>query len=708
MNAITKFGLCILIFSLACSSIQAEEVDNTLVGKVICGYQGWYNCYGDGSTVRRWEHWSKGGQYNTDRGKPAAGNMNIDTYPDITEYPSWTLYQTDLADFSDGTPAKLYSSYKEDVIDTHFRWMKEYGIDGAALQRFYMTDGVFVTFRDSVAARMMRSAERHGRIFYIMYDLGADVGLRSFQSDWARVEKVGVIQSPNYATQNGKPVICLWGYGFTHRADKPETCKAIIDWLKEEKGYYVIGGVPTNWRTGNNDSWPDFQEVYDSFDMISPWMVGRGVSGNDYLSRLTADMDYCEEKSIEYQPVVWSGFAWYNMNYGKPSGIRNEIARNQGKFLWNQIKNVVADRKAKNLYVAMYDEFDEGTNITKAADSYLSIPSNQYFLTYSADGVFVSSDFYMRLVGHIGKILRGETEFTAQIPIPLSNAPYWFRTSVEDGYDAMPVARNRVNKYTNVTGPAGSSIRVCRAEAVAGSHSGKASILFNAESTENADAYCSWDIFEVDIPIQSDTEFSYWFRPLDANGRYAIADLLFDDDTRLSETDIKDINHNSIQPAAGRGTINQWQQISCNLGTLEGKRSKKILITFENAPTAGNFSGHIDDIVIKTTVPNPDANGTVDSDIHLKVNPVKTTLPVRFEVRNGLIYIHSQQMAAEVPLAISILNLQGKMIHRETIASGSVQALSLQLPAGVYIIKVSSSAVSIAQKVAVGASRGEL
>ena len=702
MNAIAKLGLYVLLCPIACSSIQAEEVDNTLVGKVVCGYQGWFNCYGDGSTVRRWEHWSKGGQYNTDKGKPAAGNMNIDTYPDITEYPSWTLYQTDLADLSDGTPAKLYSSYKEDVIDTHFRWMKENGIDGAALQRFYLTDGVFVTFRDSVAARMMRSAERHGRIFYIMYDLGAgDISLIAFQNDWARLEKVGVTQSPNYATQDGKPVICLWGYGFNHRAGNPESSKTIIDWLKDEKGYYVIGGVPTNWRTGDNDSWPDFQEVYDSFDMISPWMVGRDVLGNEYPNRLAADMAYCAEKGIEYQPVIWSGFAWYNMHYGKPPGVRNQIPRRQGNFLWNQIKNVVIDNKARSLYVAMFDEFDEATNITKAADSYLAIPSDQYFLTYSADGVFVSSDFYLRLVGHIGKILRGEAEYTNQMPIPLANGPYWFRTSVEDGYDAMPVARNRVNNYSNVTGPAGSSIRVCRAEAIAGSHSGKASIFFNAGSTVDGDAYCSWDIFEIDIPIQSDTEFSYWFRPLNESGRYAIADLLFDDDTRLSETDIKDSNNVSIRPATGRGTVNQWQQIVCNLGTLEGKRIKKILITFENAPTAGDFSGHIDDIVIKTTVPDPDTQGTVDPDIRLKINTVNASSPIHIEVKDSLIYIHSQQMAGDVPLTITIFDLQGKMIHQETLVPGSVKALSQQLSQGVYIIKVNSSDVNWAQKVAV-------
>lgn len=48
-------------------------------------------------------------------------------------------------------------------------------------------------------------------------------------------------------------------------------------------------------------------------------------------------------------------------------------------------------------FVAMFDEYDEGTAIAKAAENSSMIPTNQYFLTLNEDGVDLSSDFYLRL-----------------------------------------------------------------------------------------------------------------------------------------------------------------------------------------------------------------------------------------------------------------------------------------------------------------------
>ena len=65
----------------------------------------------------------------------------------------------------------------------------------------------------------------------------------------------------------------------------------------------------------------------------------------------------------DYLPVVFPGFSWHNMHVARgESAPLNQIPRLKGEFLWSQ---AVADYQAgaKMLYVAMFDEIDEGTAI---------------------------------------------------------------------------------------------------------------------------------------------------------------------------------------------------------------------------------------------------------------------------------------------------------------------------------------------------------
>ena len=55
-----------------------EGVDtSTLTGKVMCGYQGWFTCEGDGAE-RGWFHWGGPNGF-----KP--GSCSIDLWPDVSE-----------------------------------------------------------------------------------------------------------------------------------------------------------------------------------------------------------------------------------------------------------------------------------------------------------------------------------------------------------------------------------------------------------------------------------------------------------------------------------------------------------------------------------------------------------------------------------------------------------------------------------------------
>src|SRR5262245_21265728 len=57
-----------------------SDIDaSTLDGKVLCGYQGWFNTPGDGTNFG-FTHWGRGWD------RPGGGRFTIDLWPDVSEY----------------------------------------------------------------------------------------------------------------------------------------------------------------------------------------------------------------------------------------------------------------------------------------------------------------------------------------------------------------------------------------------------------------------------------------------------------------------------------------------------------------------------------------------------------------------------------------------------------------------------------------------
>jgi hypothetical protein len=265
------------------------------------------------------------------------------------------------------------------------------------------------------------AAETYNRKFYIMYDItgmNASNWVNAVEHDWTAniINTMHLTSSSAYAKEGGKPVVCIWGIGFTDRPGDATQSAAVINWFKSQ-GYYVIGGVPTYWRTGNNDSKAGFLDVYKSLDMISPWFVARfgTIAGADQFktNQWQPDFTFCQQNGIAYQPVLWPGSAWSNLQNG--NAPRNENPRLHGDFMWRQ----AYDLKSVGIntgYIAMFDEYDEGTAIAKIAENSSMIPNNQYFLTLDADGVAVSSDFYLRLTGDINRLFNNLIPLTVDHP----------------------------------------------------------------------------------------------------------------------------------------------------------------------------------------------------------------------------------------------------------------------------------------------------
>ncbi|GJF30949.1 hypothetical protein KNE206_36490 [Kitasatospora sp. NE20-6] len=380
---------------------SAASGPGDVVGKVTVGYQGWFACPGDGAPINGWWHWAQNwGQ------TPSPSNHSIVAWPDVRDYA--TTYRTGFGNLGNGQPATLFSSYDQQTVDVHFGWMKQYGIDTAALQRFNPTGGEGPT-RDAMAGKVRSAAEAKGVKFYVMYDVSDWTAMQSeIKADWTAKMRAHTASSA-YARQNGKPVVCIWGFGFNdnQRPFAPAACLDVVNWFKAQ-GCYVIGGVPTWWRTGDRDSRPGFADVYHAFDMLSPWMVGRignaGDADNFYNVATVPDLAECTARGIDYQPCVL------------PGGVSGR-QRAHGDFMWRQFWNM-GRAGVPSVYISMFDEYNEGNQIAKTAETQAWVPAGSGFLALDEDGTACSSDYYLRLTGDGGRMLKGQTALTPTRPTP--------------------------------------------------------------------------------------------------------------------------------------------------------------------------------------------------------------------------------------------------------------------------------------------------
>jgi hypothetical protein len=339
----------------------------------------------------------------------------------MSELGADELFATALT-YPDGSNAKVYSAFTPKTVIRHFQWMREAGIDGVMLQRFIASvqDTGVADMRNGVARNVKAGAEAHGRVFLVEYDIsGASAAnvLDQLKNDWKfLVDTLKLTDSPRYLRHKGKPVVAVWGFGFSDRPGTAEQAQAMIQWWKSnpDPKYQatVIGGVPTDWRSAGG-AWA---ETYAMFDVISPWTVGRfgdEAGADGYRANyLAPDLAKAKSLGVEYLPVIFPGFSWSNWN----GGSLNQIPRRGGKFYWRQAYNAVA-AGASMVKTAMFDEIDEGTAMYKLATDKSKVPSQANFVTLNIDGVTLPSDFYLRLGASATRMLRGEIPISATQPI---------------------------------------------------------------------------------------------------------------------------------------------------------------------------------------------------------------------------------------------------------------------------------------------------
>jgi hypothetical protein len=392
-----------------------QPVDATSIHrKLMCGYQGWFRCPGDAAGLG-WVHWSR------DPRRIAPETLTFELWPDMTDYPPPERYPAPGFRHPDGRQAYLFSSDDAATVLRHFTWMRDYGIDGAFVQHFVVgLKGGPVELQYQSHRRVIEhvraAARATGRVWALAYDIAGMPVDRSYDvltRDWKAMVDEGVTRDSRYLHQAGKPVVQVWGF-YHNDPDDPMTAELanrLTDFFKADGpgSAYLIGGGDWSWRRNPDPAWHAFHARFDAY---MPWNVGnvsRDLDGVLHASTgyWADDLRESQRLGVTWVPVVYPGFAWDNL-MRKPAGT-STVPRRKGAFFWEQFHELTR-LGVDTAYVAMFDEVDEGTAIFKVTSS---PPAQAHFVGYEG----MPADWYLRLAGEGGRMIRGERPVTAEIPI---------------------------------------------------------------------------------------------------------------------------------------------------------------------------------------------------------------------------------------------------------------------------------------------------
>jgi hypothetical protein len=381
------------------SGPSRDDVDrNSLRHKVMVGYQGWFRTPND-LADEAWIHWCRNGVMIPE-------NFTIDMWPPLDGFYPNERFRAGQVMTQGGQPAFLFSSTTPETVRRHFRWMRQYGIDGAFLQRF-ATRGSSGAYghQEWVLQNVREAANLEGRIWAIAYDVSALTDSEAYEvltTDWKwLVDTVKVVDDSRYALEGGKPVVFIWGLPFPDRGISLATADAIVDFFKSDPTYggnYVVGGWPWWWRT-INDWYGHFQKYHGALAWMPQDQAG-----------YQADLDLLRSWGIDDFPHVWPGFSWANLQ--RLTGNAQFTPRSGGSFFWQKIRQALGVG-AERLYVGMFDEYDEGTAVMPMSDDPPSPPPSWgRFITNEGR----PADWWMLLTGQAREMLLGRRPTSSPLP----------------------------------------------------------------------------------------------------------------------------------------------------------------------------------------------------------------------------------------------------------------------------------------------------
>jgi hypothetical protein len=352
-------------------------------------------------------------------------------------------------DLPDGSPAYVYSDYNANVQDMKMRWLKEYGVDGTMVQRFTTGAPYTDTSRSNnvVVKHIQAASEKYGRTFNIMWDItGTTNGAATragcstrlvciLEDDWkiGIVDNLKLTSSNRYVKDGGKPVVVIWGFGFSGRPGTPAELIELVHWLQNnpngpQYNATVMCGVPSDWKTSA------YAAAFRECDITSRWSIADGrltsntdtTTMNNWANNITYnDAVYAKQHGIKYMPTLWPGLSDANRDFAE-GGIANStdfnlVARRGGFQIWQTAYHNLRVIKQVGItpmfFGAMYDEFNEGTAMHHMTTGAATSPNGSRLIYTNYDGYTqLASDHYMQVNREIGRMLRGEIPMTSAMP----------------------------------------------------------------------------------------------------------------------------------------------------------------------------------------------------------------------------------------------------------------------------------------------------
>jgi len=392
------------------SGSSKDFVNNqTLVGKVLAGYQGWFATPNDMDDLG-WRHWGRSSSVD-----PSPSQITVDMWPWLEEYESDRVYPAGAMVHQDGRPAYVFSSRDPETVQRHFHWMRKHNIDGAYLQRFVSrSSSGHYGAPEFVLSNVRAAANLEGRVWAIEYDvssLDTDPNpLEVMTNDWQfLVNQCHILEDPRYLRENGKPVLFIWGFSVSGRDFTVAQADEIVSWFTNQN-LHLIGGVNSSWES--NTTWTNH---YTKYNALLGWME---TSQTD----LVRQKNTLNSWGLKILPHAWPGFSWNNLQ--KTVFPYQYTARNGGSFYWTRLYNAVSCG-ADQIFLGMFDEYDEGTAIMPMSDNHPDIYDAGGTNTWGhyLDNEGLDPFWYLRLSGAGREMLNGQRNVSSSLPAASALAP---------------------------------------------------------------------------------------------------------------------------------------------------------------------------------------------------------------------------------------------------------------------------------------------
>ncbi|KAA1260261.1 hypothetical protein LF1_28000 [Rubripirellula obstinata] len=383
-----------------------DDVDATTIsGKVLAGYQGWFDTPNDaqGGGYRHW-------------GEP--GDWSVDAWPDPNDYDATELFAVPGATTASGEPAYLISSNNQDVVRRHFQWMRQHDIDGVLLQRFsesFMSpnpDGSYSGEKQWALVNARSSAHLEGRTWAVEYDIQMsdvtaeqrETRIQQVKDDWdflTNSNGFDLLSDTRYLRQDGKPVVAIFGLYISGNNSYTTAQQTDLTDFFRSRGVYLIGAGRHS-ESANHVADAGLNDAY------IPWM-GYFSGGSSFTPA-----DDALDGITEHIPHVSPGFSWTQLKEDADSAFRD---REDGSHYWQLMHDAVQETDSSWIFVGMFDEYDEATHIMPASDD-PPIPEtddegNSYrFVTNGPR----PNDWWLALTGQGKKALQGKISITDTQP----------------------------------------------------------------------------------------------------------------------------------------------------------------------------------------------------------------------------------------------------------------------------------------------------